>query len=188
MYKVYMHTLPDGKIYIGQSKDVYSRWKDGESYSYNEPFYDAIQEFGWDNVKHEILCTCENREEALRMEALFIFMLDSENEEVGYNRTNIKERVVSSFANRVVENDPEKIGRQQKQLYEGGIFDGIGLPKAACESIIDAWIFNDKHKKIYTLRQLHGLSYKELSKETGISIRQLKSIVYHCDAIIAHHI
>ena len=57
-YKVYKHTFPNGKIYIGitSKKNVKRRWGNGGS-GYKDQTYmrNAINKYGWENVKHEIL-------------------------------------------------------------------------------------------------------------------------------------
>ena len=55
---VYRHTSPSGKVYIGIThyKDPKKRWgKNGNFYSKKVVFYRAIEKYGWDNIKHEIL-------------------------------------------------------------------------------------------------------------------------------------
>lgn len=56
-YKLYRHTSPSGKVYIGITKtSVYARWNKGRGYRRNQPaFYNAILKYGWDNINHEIL-------------------------------------------------------------------------------------------------------------------------------------
>lgn len=54
---VYKHTFPNGKVYFGYTsyKNTNKRWgKNGDGYK-NQPVYDAIEHFGWDNIKHEIV-------------------------------------------------------------------------------------------------------------------------------------
>lgn len=54
---VYKHTFPNGKVYFGYTsyKNTNKRWgKNGDGYK-NQPVYDAIEHFGWDNIKHEII-------------------------------------------------------------------------------------------------------------------------------------
>jgi predicted GIY-YIG superfamily endonuclease len=55
-YKVYMHTFPDNKVYIGITRQSLSqRWgKDGYGYQ-KQPVYNAIKKYGWDNIKHELV-------------------------------------------------------------------------------------------------------------------------------------
>ena len=58
---VYKHTSPNGKVYIGMTclKPI-QRWKkDGSGYKRNTHFWGAIQKYGWENFKHEILSAKE---------------------------------------------------------------------------------------------------------------------------------
>lgn len=88
-YCVYKHTTPCGKIYIGiTGQDVSSRWKNGRGYERNPYFWKAIQKYGWQNIKHEILCDSLSKEEAERIEILLITEHDSTNPEKGYNIDN----------------------------------------------------------------------------------------------------
>lgn len=58
MYTVYKHTTPSGKVYIGiTGRAVEKRWENGSGYKSNKYFYSAIKKYGWDNIKHEIVCT-----------------------------------------------------------------------------------------------------------------------------------
>ncbi|AAV30164.1 putative truncated GIY-YIG endonuclease [Lactobacillus phage LL-Ku] len=42
-YKVYKHTTPNNKVYIGITKlDVNKRWKNGNGYKHNQYFTRAI--------------------------------------------------------------------------------------------------------------------------------------------------
>lgn len=42
-YRVYMHTLPDRKIYIGYCKgNPNNRWRNGANYAGHKEFYTAI--------------------------------------------------------------------------------------------------------------------------------------------------
>lgn len=65
-YTVYCHTSPNGKRYVGITKQsVERRWRaDGSGYVGCSVFYYAIQKYGWDNMKHEIICQGLTKEEA----------------------------------------------------------------------------------------------------------------------------
>lgn len=54
---VYRHISPSGRIYIGITKNSTTRrWgKEGNGYKRCVLFYRAIQKYGWDNMKHEVL-------------------------------------------------------------------------------------------------------------------------------------
>lgn len=85
-YSIYKHTTPDGKIYIGiTSVNPEKRWGvNGINYN-KQYFYEAIKEFGWDNIKHEIIATNIDRVYAECFEKALIKMYDSTNKENGYN-------------------------------------------------------------------------------------------------------
>lgn len=86
MYCVYKHTGPTGKIYIGITKrKPEKRWNHGNGYESNVYFYRAIQKFGWENFKHEIVADGLDRDEACEMERRLIAEYDSTNPEKGYN-------------------------------------------------------------------------------------------------------
>lgn len=85
-YTVYKHTTPDGKCYIGITKqDVYNRWKSGSTYKSNYYFYRAIRIFGWHNIKHEIIATELTKEAAAEMEVALIQQYHSDIRSHGYN-------------------------------------------------------------------------------------------------------
>lgn len=84
MYSVYKHTTPSGKVYIGiTSKNPKRRW-DGR-YRSNYHFSNAIQKYGWDSIKHEILYEGLTKEEAESKEIELIAKYDSTNPNKGYN-------------------------------------------------------------------------------------------------------
>lgn len=86
MYCVYKHTGPTGKVYIGITKrKPQKRWNSGHGYEANRYFYRAIQKYGWENFKHEIIADGLNKEEASEMERKLISEYDSTNPDVGYN-------------------------------------------------------------------------------------------------------
>ena len=55
-YKVYMHIFPNNKVYIGVTKQKPEyRWRNGTKYNDNQYMKNAIQKYGWGNIKHIIL-------------------------------------------------------------------------------------------------------------------------------------
>ena len=88
-YKVYKHTTPNSKVYIGITRtSIKKRWgEQGQQYK-GQMFYNAIQKYGWDNIKHEVLYENLSEQQAKIMEMSLIHYYKSNNRQYGYNRTN----------------------------------------------------------------------------------------------------
>lgn len=86
-YIVYMHTSPNNKRYIGiTSQKPERRWrKNGVGYKDHLYFWRAIQKYGWDNFKHDILYDNLTKEEAEQKEVELIAYYNSNNIDFGYN-------------------------------------------------------------------------------------------------------
>lgn len=84
-YSVYCHTTPDGKKYIGMTKmPINTRFGNGANY--NTPLFSkAIEKFGWENIKHEILEYGLTREQASESEIKYINLYNTLDPEHGYN-------------------------------------------------------------------------------------------------------
>lgn len=83
-YKVYKHTTPSGKVYIGITSLSIRRRK-SSGYANNAHFLRAIKKYGWDNITTEILFDGLSREEACRLEMSLIEQHRSNDERFGYN-------------------------------------------------------------------------------------------------------
>lgn len=81
-YTVYIHTFPNGKRYVGLTKqEVDARWQNGKGYK-GQPVFKAICNLGWDNIQHEVINGL-TREEAQKKEKELIELYDTVNN--GYN-------------------------------------------------------------------------------------------------------
>lgn len=174
MFYVYVHTVPNGKIYVGATKDPVKRWGNGEGYISNKAFYDDIKNYGWKNIKHEIVASYDNNQDALKLEAVLIALLHSEHPDRGYNQTTIYDDAIKKFASRI---PATGIMFEKQELNELSFFEVSDLPRSACEELIEQWIFNKEHKDILKSRLLDGISYSELAKLYNKSERQMKRIV-----------
>lgn len=183
MFYVYCHTVPNGKMYIGQTKDPIRRWNNGEGYADNRPFYKDIQIYGWNNIKHEIISNCKDMESALKLESVLIALLNTENEDYGYNQTNIREDAMKRYVSRA---EMQKMGFEDAQ-GDDSFFELSGLPVSACNEMIDQWIFNEEYRSILKSRLIDGMSYPKLSQKYCRSVRQLKTIVYKCCEKLQKH-
>lgn len=155
MYKIYKHTAPNGKVYIGQTRQsAERRWRNGEGYAKNPHFYRAIVNYGWDAIKHEILFECETLEEANNLEARLIKEYSSDNPRYGYNITGGADgrRVVAESTRRLLsekrkglfageknpnygrkhtEEERKKISEKTKGIFLGEKSPLYGKPKTA---------------------------------------------------------
>lgn len=87
-YIVYKHISPSNKVYIGITKQTLkARWKKGKGYSQNEHLTYAIEKYGEENFKHEVLFKNLTLEEAKKKEIELIAYYDSTNRKKGYNKT-----------------------------------------------------------------------------------------------------
>lgn len=87
---VYMHTNKiNGKKYVGiTSRNPEDRWQtNGTGYSGQKHFWNAINKYGWDNFKHEILLSNETFEYACAVEKCLIRHYKSYDRNYGYNLT-----------------------------------------------------------------------------------------------------
>lgn len=88
-YSVYKHTFPNNKVYIGTTcQDPEIRWNNGMGYVGQRHMIKAIIEYGWDNIKHEILLKDLTKEEAEQKEIELISYYKSNQKEHGYNMQN----------------------------------------------------------------------------------------------------
>lgn len=134
-YIVYMHTVPNGRRYIGIThQEPERRWRGGMHYDYNKRFFLVIVKYGWDNIKHEILYENLSEEEALLKEIELIEKYKTNQEEYGYNMTtggkgapnctkSIETREKLSKANKgrkASEETKQKISQGRKGKLKGG--------------------------------------------------------------------
>ena len=93
-YSVYKHTFPNGKVYIGITKQKpENRWDNGWGYravtsggQFCQPVMArAVIKYGWKNITHEILAEGLSKDEAESMEVDLISKYNSTNSEFGYN-------------------------------------------------------------------------------------------------------
>ena len=92
IYKI--ENLINGKVYIGQSKNIKQRWKEHRyrpfnpsSKQYDCPFYRAIRKYGLENFSFVILEET-SIEDLDNKEKYWIEYYDSHNKEKGYNLTD----------------------------------------------------------------------------------------------------
>lgn len=86
-FVVYKHTAPNGKVYIGLTKQKpETRWANGKGYRNNDHFSNAIDKYGWDSFSHEVLKEGLTLEEACEEESRLIKKYCSYDRMFGYNK------------------------------------------------------------------------------------------------------
>lgn len=86
VYKVYMHTAPNNKRYIGITRQsLKARWGNGKGYTTNLRFYKAIKKYGWHNFKHELIFWNLTETEANMFEIELIKYYKATDIKYGYN-------------------------------------------------------------------------------------------------------
>lgn len=145
-----MHIFPNGKKYIGITcKKPNARWESGTGYKEGSPMRNAINKYGWDNIKHVILFEGLMQEEACNKEieliAYYKTNIHRHGNTYGYNMTDGGE---GTFGHKVSEENKEKM--RQRFLGKTGkdcpnsrpvICDGIEY-----ESLTDFKIKNNYPK------------------------------------------
>lgn len=111
-YTVYEHVAPNGKRYIGITRQrPEDRWRGGSGYSSQTLFYRAIKKYGWGSFTHNIVASGLSQEDAERMEIALIDKHRSNESSYGYNAD------MGGGANRELSMEHrEKIGRSHVGL------------------------------------------------------------------------
>lgn len=89
-YIVYCHTNKiNGEKYIGiTSTTPEKRWQNGKGYKNNKYFSAAIQKYGWENFKHDIVLNNLTKEQAELQEKYLISFYKTTDKNFGYNISN----------------------------------------------------------------------------------------------------
>lgn len=68
---------------------------------------------------------------------------------------------------------------------------GLALPELSRSEwsyLIDEWILNERDRNILKRRLLDGIHYEPLAEEFGMSVRQIKHIVYKSEQKLVKHL
>lgn len=180
-YYVYKHTLPNGKVYIGITRqEPEKRWKRGLGYE-GCVFFSAVQKYGWDNINHEILYDGLTEEQACDKEIELIAQYKSNDRRYGYN--------VSAGGN-TTHNTPEaNKKRSDKAKARWNDFEyrelavskmkGIQRSTEAKENISEAQkkrFERQSERDAVSLRQVGKIRSEEAKRKTSESLKAFYSI------------
>ena len=157
MFVIYKAEFPNGKVYIGKSKDFDSR-KIKHSYStryYNTKLTNAINKYGFDSIKWEIIFETEDINIINQKEIEFISKYDSIKN--GYNTST------GGDGGDTISNNPRRLDIIKQQLTSKG-YDSdsyyIEISDIISKSIIEDYLNNK-------------LSLKALSRKYSISRQRI---------------
>lgn len=179
-YVVYKHTSPSNKVYIGITRmPPKKRWQNGKGYRHNEYFNRAIEKYGWNNFKHEILYENLTKHEASDKERELIKQYNSTDINCGYNldyggcycdrltpelRKKLSEALKGKTSHKLSNEQKQEISKRKHKLWANNEFK-----KWATEQI--SKVNNSKVKCIETGKIYNSI--KEASKDTGANERYI---------------
>lgn len=116
MHYIYKITnLINNKVYIGQTVQPKIRWSKHKSDARNKPIqyiHHAMNRYGIDNFKFEVIAFCLNSEAITETENIIIIQYDSRNRNFGYNLAIGKSHGGHSKQTR------EKLSRIKTEFYQ----------------------------------------------------------------------
>ena len=153
---LYRLTFPNGKVYIGVTDNPAQRW--ATKYK-GSACGDAIAEFGWENVKKEVLVelepTPQNNDTILRLEREFIKL---------YGDNSYNQAVRPEFYDRIVEKRTAKDNYRVPRLYWE--IDGIRKPaREWCAEYGISMSQVDKRMHSNGLTLVQALSFPRVPRE-----------------------
>lgn len=126
IHYLYKLTFPNDKVYIGQTVNFKKRMNGHKNDSSNQnrlnrncQVNNAIRKYGWDNIKKEILLTC-NELEIDEKEREYIKLFNSIDRGFGYNREsggNLK-KIVSPESKKLISNSRSGKAQWGKQVLQ----------------------------------------------------------------------
>lgn len=166
LYLVYKHTAPNGKIYIGITKNLpNARWNEGAGYETQKKFYKAIQAFGWINFKHEIIAAGLSEEDARSLESKLILEYRSNEDEYGYN---------TQALHNIIDIPTKKTQNNKKSINNTEIANNL-IEKFSIKTV-SGGIYYLKDDK-YVPEKEFPIIKKELLLAHGIESRKHKEII-----------
>lgn len=77
---------------------------------------------------------------------------------------------------------PRKEGDREK------VVDLDDITNSEIEALIDEWVHSERDRRILKRRLIDGICYEPLADEFGLSVRQMKNIVYNAEAKLFKHL
>ena len=112
-YYIYIHTCPNRYTYVGMSQNPKQRWNSGEGYKLNKDFYQCIQRFRWENIKHEIVAETYYKWIAQKIERTLITHF--KKKKLSFNESNIETKLLKENE---MQRRTKRIGQYDKNTGE----------------------------------------------------------------------
>lgn len=156
MFVIYKAEFPNGKVYIGKTKDFDDR-KIKHSYStryYNTKLTNAIKKYGFESIKWDIIFETDDPELINKKESELIIKYDSIKN--GYNIST------GGDGGDTISNNPRRLDIIRQQLKSKGYEDSnyVEISDIISKSIVDDYLINK-------------LSLKSLSRKYKISRQRI---------------
>lgn len=195
---IYKITSPSGKIYIGQSKDIYSRWKSYRSIICNgQPkLYNSLKKYGWNEHLKEIFQCLES--ELNSHEVYYIDLFQTFNSKHGMNLRSGGE--VSKFSDEsrlkmslkrkgVIPSAEQKIKSMNSRIKNGTVNGWRFKHKPECKERLSkirkgkptksGWNHTDEFKKKMSKRR-KGFFVGEHGTNAKIILNKENGVYYYC--------
>lgn len=142
-YTVYVHISPDNLRYYGMTgRDVKVRWNNGKGYIHNQYFYRAIQKYGWDEFKHEIVADGMTKAEACSMEEGLIAEYHTQDPRYGYNLS------AGGECNKLSQSTKDKISKANKgRIFSEGTREKMSISHIGKSTSLKGCKLSDEHKR-----------------------------------------
>lgn len=176
---IYKYTFPDGKVYIGQTRNPEKRKRehiDPKTGPVNTGFWAAYQRFG--TYEYEVIreIECDNEDELIhllnRWESGYIYQYKADNPKYGYNRTSYA--MVGTEGNKI-------LWRVYKAIQEDYYNSEIELLDSASEKIWrtkqplteeELFVFTEKYPDHIWLDKLKDFDFNNLRKNRITEIKE----------------
>lgn len=170
MYKIYKYTnIINNKIYIGQTKNTLEKRAGANGINYKECtyFYNAIQKYGWENFKPEILKDNLTVEEANYWEEYYISFYNSTNRSIGYNIS------LGGLNRKLSEEQKENISKKAKERMKNKENNPMYGKKHSIEALEKM-----KNKKLGENNPMYGKHVSQEAKEKANDTKRKNNSFY----------
>lgn len=82
----------------------------------------------------------------------------------------------------------EKVKARKKEEDREKTVNLDDITNSDIEKLIDEWVHSERDRRILKRRLIDGICYEPLADEFGLSVRQMKNIIYNAEAKLFRHL